>query len=91
MSEKIKPCNDRILVKIKKIEEKRESGLIVPTAKNPDDYNKAFFVQAGPNCQGEYNENDLIIFPKQAGTRLEWNNESYLLLREDDILAIIES
>jgi len=94
---KIKPLQDRVLVKRVQAEEKTESGIIIPdTAKEKPQ--KGEVVAVGP---GKMLENgtkltptvkpgDKILFSKYAGTEIEINNEEFLIMREDDILGILE-
>jgi chaperonin GroES len=94
---KIKPLQDRVLVRRVQAEEKTESGIIIPdTAKEKPQ--KGEVIAVGP---GKLLENgnkltptvkpgDKILFSKYAGTEIEINNEEYLIMREDDILGILE-
>ena len=93
----IKPLQDRVIVKRLEAEEKTESGIIIPdTAKEKPQ--KGEVVAVGP---GKVMENgtkveltvkagDSILFSKYAGTDINIGNDEYLIMREDDILGIIE-
>ncbi|QJA06069.1 co-chaperone GroES [Thermosulfurimonas marina] len=94
---KIKPLHDRILVKRLEEEEKTESGIIIPdTAKEKPVMGKVIAVGDGrilENGQKQplaVKEGDKILFGKYAGTEVKIKGEEYLIMREDDVLAIIE-
>ncbi len=94
---KIKPLHDRILVQRLEEEEKTESGIIIPdTAKEKPVMGKVIAVGDGrilDNGQKQplvVKEGDKILFGKYAGTEVKIKGEEYLIMREDDVLAIIE-
>ncbi len=94
---KIKPLHDRILVQRLEEEEKTESGIIIPdTAKEKPVMGKVIAVGDGrilENGQKQplvVKEGDKILFGKYAGTEVKIKGEEYLIMREDDVLAIIE-
>ncbi len=95
---KIKPLNDRVLVLRIKEEEKTSGGIIIPdTAKEKPQEGKVIAVGAGKlNENGEripleVKENDRVLFSKYAGTEIEIDGVEHLIMREDDILAIVEN
>ena len=94
---KIKPLNDRVLVQRIDEEEKTSGGIIIPdTAKEKPQEGKVIAVGAGKvNENGErvpldVKENDRILFSKYGGTEINIDGVEHLILREDDILGIIE-
>ncbi len=94
---KVKPLADRVLIKAKEVEETRRGGIIIPdTAKEKPQ--EGTIISVGP---GKLDENgklipmtlkqgDRIIFSKYAGTEITIDGEELLIMRESDILAIIE-
>ena len=93
---KLQPLNDRVLVKRLESEEKTAGGLYIPdTAKEKPC--KGMVVAAGPGKCGEkgnrvamtVKKGDTDLFNKYAGTEVKLDGEDHLVLREDDILAII--
>jgi len=93
---KLKPLNDRVLVKRLESEEKTAGGLYIPdTAKEKPSRGKV--VAAGPGKIGDDGKRaalavkagDLVLFNKYAGTEISIDGEEHLVMREDDILAII--
>ena len=94
---KIIPLNDRVLVK--RIEEVQvtKGGIFIPdTAKEKPIEGKVIAVGPGKVCDnGErmaltVKEGDRVLFGKYAGTEIKMEGEEYLMMREDDILAILE-
>jgi chaperonin GroES len=93
----IRPLHDRILVKRVKEEEKTKGGIIIPdTAKEKPIEAKVVAVGTGRILDsGEVRElavkkGDLVLFGKYGGTEVKIDGEDHLILREDDILGIIE-
>ena len=93
----ITPLGDRILVKRLEAEEKTKGGIILPeTAKEKPQEGKIEAVGAGKiNDDGKViplslKKGDRIIFTSYAGTEVKSSGEEYLLMREDDVLAIVE-
>jgi len=93
---KLKPLNDRVLVKRLESEEKTAGGLYIPdTAKEKPSRGKV--VAAGPGKLADDGKRaalavkagDLVLFNKYAGTEISIDGEEHLVMREDDILAII--
>ena len=86
----IKPLADRVLVLPEPAEEK-VGGIIIPdTAKEKPQRGKV--VAAGSGTKDEpmiLKENDVVLYGKYAGTELKLEGKDYLIMREDDILAII--
>ncbi len=94
---KIRPLNDRLLVKRLEEEEKTAGGIIIPdSAKEKPAEGEVVAVGSGKvNDNGErvalqVKEGDRILFSKYGGTDVKLDGEDYLIMREDDILGIIE-
>ena len=93
----LKPLNDRVIVKPKDTVEKSKGGVILPDTASKEKPIEGLVIAAGPgklNDEGkrtplEVKANDKIIFSKYAGTEIKVDEENYLILREEDILAII--
>jgi chaperonin GroES len=94
---KIRPLNDRVLVLRIEEEEKTSGGIIIPdTAKEKPLEGKV--VAAGPGRTDEngkvipleVKKNDRVLFGKYAGTEIKIDGVEHLIMREDDILGIIE-
>ena len=94
---KIKPLGDRILVKRTKEEERTKGGIIIPdTAKEKPQEGKVVSVGKGKYGDDgklipiEVKAGDKILFGKYSGSEFKHEGEDLLILREDDILGIIE-
>ncbi len=94
---KIRPLNDRILVKRLEEEEKTAGGIIIPdSAKEKPAEGEIIAVGSGKlNDAGERVAVDLkvgdrVLFSKYGGTDVKLDGEDYLIMREDDILGVIE-
>ena len=93
---KIKPLNDRVIVKRLEEEQKTVGGIIIPdTAKEKPQEGKVVAVGPGKRDGGgkrispEVKEGDRILFSKYAGTEIKIDGEEHIFMREDDILAIL--
>lgn len=93
----IKPLGDRVVVKVLEDEERTASGIVLPdTAKEKPQHGKVMAVGTGRTLENgekvplEVKEEDRIIFSKYAGTEIKLEGEEYLILRENDILAIVQ-
>ena len=94
---KVKPLHDRILVRRIEGEEKTKGGLIIPdTAKEKPQEGKVIAVGKGKvNDDGELrpldvHKGDRILFGKYSGTEIQLEGEEHLIIREDDVLAVLE-
>ena len=94
---KIRPLQDRVMVKRLEEEQKTAGGIIIPdTVKEKPQ--KGEIVAAGPgkrNDEGklqalDVKKGDKVLFSKYAGTEIKVEGDELLIMREDDILAIIE-
>lgn len=87
----IKPLADRVLVEPKEAETKTASGLYIPdTAKEKPMEGKV--LAAGPGKKDEPMElkaGDIVLYGKYAGTEINVDGKSYMIMRQSDILAII--
>jgi len=94
---KVRPLADRILVKRVEAEDVVKGGIIIPdTAKEKPQEGKV--VAVGPGKLGEdgkrmpmeVKKGNRILMGKYAGTEVKINDEEHLIMREDDVLAVIE-
>jgi chaperonin GroES len=97
MGQKVKPLHDRVIVKRLAEEEKTKGGLIIPdTAKEKPQAGKVVAVGSGRREKGkvlplDVRAGDTILFAKYSGAEVKLDGEDHLILREDDILGIVES
>jgi chaperonin GroES len=94
---KIRPLQDRVIIKRIEEEEKSKGGIIIPdTAKEKPQEGKVIAVGKGKvNDDGKLTPldvkvNDRILFGKYSGTEINIDGEEHLIMREEDILGIIE-
>jgi chaperonin GroES len=94
---KLRPLGDRILVKRIKEEEKTKGGIIIPdTAKEKPQEGKVVAVGKGKMSDDgklvppEVRAGDKILFGKYSGSEIKLEGDDLIVLREDDILGIIE-
>ena len=94
---KIRPLGDRILVKRIKEEDKSKGGIIIPdTAKEKPQEGKVVAVGKGKTMETgkllapDVKAGDRILFGKYSGSEIKLDDEDHLILREDDILGVLE-
>lgn len=94
---KIRPLQDRIIVKRIEEEEKSKGGIIIPdTAKEKPQEGKVVAVGKGKvNEDGKVTPldvkvNDRVLFGKYAGSEINIDGDEHLIMREEDVLGIIE-
>lgn len=94
---KLRPLQDRILVKRVEEEEKTKGGIIIPdTAKEKPAEGKVVEVgkgkldESGKRIALEIKKGDRILFGKYSGTEVKIEGEEYLIMREEDVLGIID-
>jgi chaperonin GroES len=94
---KVRPLHDRLIVQRLEEEEKTKGGIIIPdTAKEKPIEGKVIAVGAGrikkdgTKIPLEIKKGDRVLYAKYAGTEVKIDREEYLMMKEDDILAIIE-
>ncbi|MBU4128565.1 co-chaperone GroES [bacterium] len=93
----IKPLGDRVLVKPLEPKEVKKGGIIIPdTAKEKPQEGKVIEVGKGKMLEDgkvislEVKKGDKVLYSKYGGTEIKLEGEEYLILREEDILAIIK-
>lgn len=92
----IKPLNDRVVIKNVETEETTVSGIVLPgTAKEKPQMAEVTAVGPGGNVDGKPVEmqvkvGDRVIYQKYAGTEVKVGKEEFIIVRQNDILAIVE-
>ena len=94
---KLRPLDDRVIVKQAEAEEKTAGGIVLPdTAKEKPLTGKVIatgpgkLLENGKRAAMAVKKNDEILYGKYAGTEVELDGKKYFILRESDILGIIE-
>lgn len=92
----LRPLGDRVIIELIEAEEKTSSGIVLPgSAQEKPQEGKVIAVgngmirDNGQRTELEVAEGDRIIFSKYAGSELKYDGKEYLILRENDILAIL--
>jgi chaperonin GroES len=96
MSTRIRPLHDRVIVKRVHEEEKTKGGIFIPdTAKEKPQEGEVIAVGPGKQDDGkvialDVKAGDRILFGKYSGTEVKLDGEEHLIMREEDILGVIE-
>lgn len=92
----IKPLQDRVLVKMMENEETTKSGIILSSG-SQEKPQIAKVIEVGPGGEKEGKEikmyikkNDKVIVSKYSGTEVKYEGEDYIIVKQDDVLAIVE-
>ncbi|MCG3163794.1 MAG: 10 kDa chaperonin 5 [Acidobacteria bacterium] len=98
MAVSIRPLNDRIIVRRTEEQEQMRGGLYIPdTAKEKPQEGEVLAVGNGKLLDNgqrtpiDLKAGDRILFGKYAGTEIKLDGEEYLILREDDVLGVVET
>jgi len=94
---KIRPLHDQILIRRLEEDKKNEGGIIIPdTAKEKPIQGKVIAVGKGKIMKNgdviplDVKKGDRVLFSKYGGTEVKIDGEEHLLMREDDILAVVQ-
>ena len=94
---KVRPLHDRLIIKRLEEEEQTKGGIIIPdTAKEKPIEGKVIAVgkgkiqEDGTKIPMEVKKGDRILFAKYAGTEVKIDGEEHLIMKEDDVIAVIE-
>ncbi len=85
----IKPLGERVLVEIKTSEEKTSGGIVIPQAAQ-EKTQEGVVVSIGESEAIKVKAGDKIIYDKYAGTQFKIDDKDHLLLKYEDILAVIK-
>ena len=89
---KLQPLHDWVLIRTGKRSEKSAGGIIIPdTAKEKPQ--RGVVIAAGPGKKDEpvtVKTGDVVLYGKYAGTEIKLEGQDYLIMREDDILGVLE-
>jgi chaperonin GroES len=95
MAVRVRPLHDRVIVKRIEEEEKTSGGIIIPdTAKEKPQQGRVVAAGSGRREDGkviglDVKAGDVVLFGKYAGTEIKLDGEEHLIMREDDILAVV--
>lgn len=93
---KLIPLGDKVIIKQSEAEETTKSGIVLPT-QSQEKPQQAVVIAVGPggNIDGKevtmmVKEGDTVIYSKYSGTEIKFDNEKYIIIKQSDILAIVE-
>ncbi|MBQ0139300.1 MAG: co-chaperone GroES [Kurthia sp.] len=93
----LKPIGDRIIIEVVEVEEKTSFGIVLPdSAKEKPQQGKVvaagtgFVTNSGAVVPLTVKAGDEVIYAQYAGTEVKYDGKEYLIVRESDILAVIE-
>ncbi len=97
MATKVRPLHDRVIVRRLDEEEKSSGGIIIPdSAKEKPVQGKIIAVGKGKSLENgevrplDVKDGDTVIFSTYAGTEIKLDGDTFLMMREDDILGVID-
>ena len=92
----VKPLNDKIVVKRVEAEEKTSGGIVLPDSakEKPREgvvvaLGSGRLLDSGDRANFQVKEDDRVLFSSYAGTEIKVNGEEYLIMNEDDVLAVM--
>lgn len=93
---KLKPLGDRVVLQHKAAEGKTQSGIILPDSAK-EKPQEAVVVAVGPGkgvgenkVEMQVKEGDKVIYSKYSGTEVKYNDEEYVIVSQNDIIAVVE-
>ena len=93
---RLKPLGDKVVLQYQDVEEKTESGIILPDSAK-EKPQEAVVIAVGPGkCKDgqrvamQVKEGDKVIYSEYAGTEVELDDKKYIIVGQDDIIAIVE-
>ena len=93
---KLKPLGDKIVIKVKEEEKKTTGGIVLPdSAKQKPQQGEVVAVGSGEMIDGkkvplDVKVGDEVIYSKYSGSEIKMDDEKYLIVKQNDILAIVE-
>jgi chaperonin GroES len=88
-SENIKPLAEFVLIKLEKQDKKTDSGIILPENASQERPQEGRVMAIGDSQEIKAKKNQKVIFNRYGGTEVKINKEEYLIVKNEDILAII--
>jgi chaperonin GroES len=88
--ETIKPLGENVLVKPLKADVKTKSGIVLPDTVSEDRPQEGRVIAVGDDKKIKVKKNQKVIFAKYSGTEIKMDNEEYLIMKNEDILAVVE-
>jgi len=90
MALKVKPLNDNVLVKVKKQEKKTKGGIVLPDTADDEKPQEGEVIEVGDDKKIGVKKRQTIIFAKYSGSEIKLEEEEYLIIKAEDVLAVVE-
>lgn len=87
---KVRPLGKNVLVKPEKIDKKTDSGIYLPESASEEKPQQGKIIEVGDSKEIKVKNNQKIIFKRYSGTEVKIKGEEYLIVENDDILAVVE-
>jgi len=87
----IKPLKDKVAVKFVVEEEKTKSGIVLPDTAKEEKPQQGVVTAVGKEVENEVKVGDMIVYDKYAGNTVSVDGTDYVIVKIDDILAVIEN
>ena len=85
----VKPLAERVLIEIKNSEEKTTGGIVIPQAAQ-EKTQEGIVISIGDSSDIKVKKGDTVMYDKYAGTQIQINDKDHLIIKNEDILAIID-
>ena len=85
----IKPLGNRVLIKMKELEETTKSGIILPS-NSQERTQIAEIIEIGKEEMMEIKKGDNVIVNRYSGTDVKFEDEEYIIIKQEEILAIVD-
>lgn len=86
----VKPLGENILVRPEKAEKKTDFGIFLPETSSEEKPQEGKVVAIGTSKEIKVKKNQKVIFNRYSGTEIKIDNEDYLIVKNEDILAVVE-
>lgn len=86
---KVKPLGDNVLVKPEKADKKTQSGIFLPESASEERPQQGKVIEVGESKDIKVKKNQSVIFKRYSGTEVKIEGEEYLIVKNEDILAIV--
>ena len=87
--ENIKPLGENVLVQTLKADIKTKSGIVLPDTASEDRPQEGKIIAIGDDKKIKVKKGQKVIFAKYSGTEIKIDNEDYLIMKNEDILAVV--
>ena len=89
-AQKIQPLGENILVKAEKEMTKTKSGLVIPETASPEKSQQGTVAAIGDSNKIKVKKGQTVIFAKYSGSEIKIGEEEYLIIKNEDVLAVIK-